>query len=63
MDHVSKGLVPVPEPSVILQLVAGGVGLVFLNKRRMGHRTAEIAVAKVTATAQRSANPASTEQH
>ncbi len=35
MDHVSKGLVPVPEPGVILQLVAGGIGLAFLNKRRM----------------------------
>jgi hypothetical protein len=26
---------PTPEPGVILQLVAGGVGLAFLNKRRM----------------------------
>jgi hypothetical protein len=26
---------PLPEPGVILQLVAGGVGLAFLSKRRM----------------------------
>jgi len=26
---------PTPEPAVILQLVAGGVGLAFLNNRRM----------------------------
>jgi hypothetical protein len=26
---------PTPEPGAMLQLVAGGVGLVFLNKRRL----------------------------
>jgi hypothetical protein len=35
MDHVSKGLVPVPEPGVMLQLVVGGAGLAFLSKHRM----------------------------
>ena len=35
MDHVSRGLVPVPEPGVIPQLVAGGVVLAFLDKHRM----------------------------
>jgi lysophospholipase L1-like esterase len=34
-DEVDAGTDPVPEPGGVLQLIAGGIGLTFLNKRRL----------------------------